>query len=244
LSKIDFSPFEQGTYYYYSDPDPESDMSGSKLDLSGRATIDDSGLTTEGHGTLIISQSVDQYESQETNPSGSVGATLHITREYSIADIDSTTFMMTMKVRAEGGNVANVRVWMGTRDDFVGGTDQPTKEIGNFDENGDFVPGAGGKTLRVSTTEEGIFFTTPSDGAAVQASCCSFDKVIRKDPAESEISATNDGSYGIYFNFGDLADGDEEVAIAAYAAGSLEALAEVALNLIKSVDSLSNRSHF
>merc|ERR1719506_2131217 len=214
----------------------ETDLSGSKLDLTGSATVDDSGLTAEGHGTLIISQSVDQYESAETNPSGAVGATLHITRVYTIADINSNSATMTVKVRAEGGSVANVRVWMGTGDDYVGGTDGPTKEIGDFDESGTFVPGdAGGKTIRVSTSEEGVFFTTPSDGAAVQESCCSFDNVVNTDPAAGAASATGDGSYGIYFSFGDVADGEEMVAMAAYAAGSLADLAAVGTNLVESV---------
>merc|ERR1719421_2631124 len=35
---------------------PNQGDSGNKLDLSGSATVDDSDLTGEGHGTLIISQ--------------------------------------------------------------------------------------------------------------------------------------------------------------------------------------------
>merc|ERR1719409_30455 len=215
------------------------DLSGSKLDLSGSATVDDSGLTAEGHGTLIISQSVDQYLAGQTNPSGAVGATLHITREYTITDISSNSATMTVKVRAKGGSVANVRVWMGTGDDYVGGTDGPTKEIGDFDESGAFVPGAGGKTIRVSTPEEGVFFTTPSDGAAVQESCCSFSNVFNTDPAAGAATATGDGSYGIYFSFGDVADGEERVAMAAYAAGSLADLAAVGTNLVEAVAAAS-----
>merc|ERR1719160_2336711 len=155
----------------------DSHSSGSALDLSGSATVDDSGLT-DGIGKLIVSQSV-SFE----------GATVHVTREYSIADADSRTATMTVRVLAEGGRVANVRVWMGTGDDFVGGTDdscdpcdEPTKEIGDFDESGAFVVGAGGKTIRISTADEGIFLTTPSDGAAVQNSCCSFSNVVNQIP--------------------------------------------------------------
>ena len=202
----------------------DSHTSGSALDLSGTATVDDSGLTAEGHGTLIVSQSV-SFE----------GATVHVTREYSITDAESRTATMTVKVRVEGASVSNVRVWMGTGDDYVGGTDGPTKEIGDFDESGAFVVGAGGKTSRVSTQEEGVFFTTPSDGAAVQQSCCSFDNVVNQVPSEGTVTATGDGSYGIYFSLGDVADGEERVAMAAYAAGSLADLAAVGTNLVESV---------
>merc|ERR1719506_2041871 len=201
----------------------DTHTSGSELDLSGAATVDASGLT-DGIGTLIVSQSVD-FE----------GATVHVTREYSITDAESRTATMTVRVLVEGADVPNVRVWMGTGDDYVGGTDGPTKEIGDFDESGAFVVGAGGKTIRVSTADEGVFFTTPSDGAAVQSSCCDFDNIVNQIPAEGAVTATGDGSYGIYFSFGDVTDGETKVAMAAYAAGSISDLAAVGTNLVESV---------
>merc|ERR1719506_2679780 len=200
----------------------DSHTSGSAL-VFGAATVDASGLT-DGIGTLIVSHSV-----------SAEGATIHVTREYSITDAEARTATMTVRVLVEGADVPNVRVWMGTGDDYVGGTDGPTKEIGDFDDTGAFVVGAGGKTIKISTTAEGVFFTTPSDGAAVQANCCGFTNVVDKIPAEGVVTSTGDGSYGIYFSFGDVADGQTKVAMAAYAAGSISDLAAVGTNLVESV---------
>merc|ERR1719262_1069114 len=132
----------------------DSHTSGTAVDMSGAPTVDASGLT-DGIGTLIVSHSV-----------SAEGATIHVTREYSITDAEARTATMTVRVLVEGANVPNVRVWMGTGDDYVGGTDVPTKEIGDFDDIGAFVVSDGttvGKTIKISTADEGVFFTTPSD---------------------------------------------------------------------------------
>merc|ERR1719409_609783 len=197
----------------------------------GSATVDVTGMdpSGDGHGLLIVSQ---------TATVGS--ATVTLTREYTIANADSRTATMNVRVRAEGASVPSVLMWMGTRDDYIGSTDSPGKDIGDFDSDGNFVVGEGGKTVKVTSGSEAVFFTTPSENAyAVQARCCSFNNVVNMNPFNvvPGTSASNtelrlsipgaDGSYGVYFNLGDVADGGEVVATAAYAAGSIEDLAAV-----------------
>merc|ERR1719171_3120082 len=129
---------------------------------------------------------------------------------------------MIVRVTAIGGDVSNVRAWMGTRDDWIGTTDGPQKQIGDFNEEGVFEVGRenGGRTIKISSGDEGVFFTSPI-GKAVQASCCSFENSINIDPDTAAIDTSGDGSYGIFFSLGDITEGTTGVAIAAYAAGPL-----------------------
>ena len=66
--------------------------------------------------------------------------------------------LIVLLPKSDGGlNASNARVWFGTRDDWIGRSDGPTKEIGDFDSDGVFAvlstpTNSGtetGKTLRV-----------------------------------------------------------------------------------------------
>jgi hypothetical protein len=71
---------------------------------------------------------------------------------------------------------------------------------------------------------------------AVQDPSTGFTNVVQQDPSTGELGSQGDGSYGIFFSVGDIAAGTTKVAIAAYAAGPLDSLGEVASSLSASVE--------
>jgi len=133
----------------------------------------------------------------------------------------------------------NVRVWIGTRDDWVGNTDRPLKEKGNL-VDGAFERITNNATraaaLKVSTNTEGILFYTNSDrGNTIVNGCCSWDNVINQNPETSVIQITNDGSYGFYVRFNDLPVGASDEFTWYYAAGELADID----NIIREVATIS-----
>ena len=69
-----------------------------------------------------------------TQALGSSGATL--TRQYTLS---GSTFTTNYTVCAASTELKNVETWVGTRDDYIGGTDGPKKELGSFSSSGAFV---------------------------------------------------------------------------------------------------------
>ena len=60
-----------------------------------------------------------------------------LTRQYSIS---GSVFTTNYTVCAPGwAAMQQLQVWVGTRDDYIGSTDQPTKELGSFSSSGSFV---------------------------------------------------------------------------------------------------------
>ncbi len=133
----------------------------------------------------------------------------------------------------------NVRIWIGTRDDWVGNTDSPLKEKGNlidgaFEKISDAATRSA--ALKISTNAEGILFYTNSDrGNTIVNSCCTWGNIINQNPETSVIEVTNDGSYGFYVRFNDLPVGESDEFTWYYAAGELSEID----NIIREVASVS-----
>ncbi|CAJ1413160.1 unnamed protein product [Effrenium voratum] len=112
----------------------------------------------------------------------------------------------------------SAQVWLGTSDDWVGTTDRPTKEQGEFD-GASFQPKAGGKVLRVKSGEESVFVfsTNPNSESIILRHYGQWQSVQAatfSDLAES----TSDGAYGIYVPLGSLRAGEKKSAAVYYAA--------------------------
>lgn len=125
-------------------------------------------------------------------------------------------------------NAENVRVWIGTRDDWVGTTDRPTKQRGNLiDGSFEQISNASQRAsvVRVTSASEGVLFYTDTDKAnSILNSCCSFYNVVNQNPSTSVISHSNDGSYGFYVRMDDLAPGESDEFTWFYAAGTIDEL--------------------
>jgi filamentous hemagglutinin family protein len=136
-------------------------------------------------------------------------------------------------------DLTNVRLWIGTQDDWVGGTDSPTKTKGNFEEVTGSSPASysfnqistastQAKALKVSSGSETVFFYSTSSGANASINwCCSFSNAYRQNPTTSEITATGDGSYAMFSKFQNLTPGSSNSITWFYAAGAVSDLTSV-----------------
>ncbi|NEN24293.1 T9SS type A sorting domain-containing protein [Cryomorpha ignava] len=152
------------------------------------------------------------------------GRVLEVENTYTIA----SSCFITIKTKITNiGSVSapNLRYWIGTRDDYVGGIDEPLKERGNL-EGGNFALIANAtdqaKAIRIKTAQEGVLFFSTSDRTqTIINNCCSWDNVLYQNPSSAPISVTNDGSYGIYVRMNDLAPEESDEFIWYYAAANL-----------------------
>jgi uncharacterized repeat protein (TIGR02543 family) len=171
-------------------------------------------------------------------------ATIRISHKYELPASKSYLKVTTKFENLSNRELVNLRYWVGTRDDYVGATDQPLKEKGNL-VDGEFVRIANqnspSKALRISTPQEGILFYTDTDkGDIVVDRCCSFSNVTSKNPRNSDISVTNDGSYAFYVRLNDLAIGASDEFTWYYAAGSLADLETIISDVASAAGAVAN----
>jgi hypothetical protein len=190
-------------------------------------TIDASGFTTTGaftgYGTLISRGSI------------SVGGQNFMIEQTYALPQNSAYLQIKVKVTNVSGTAAtNVRVWVGTRDDWVGNSDQPTKTKGNL-VNGAFAQIANvneqSQAIKITSGQETVLVFSNSDrGYTISQQCCSFQNVINQNPTATGTgyytnlngdSWTGDGSYGFYVRMNDLAANESDDFTWYYAAGSL-----------------------
>ncbi|WP_432455077.1 thrombospondin type 3 repeat-containing protein [Agarivorans sp. QJM3NY_29] len=207
-------------------------------------TIDSSAFTlydgVKGYGTLT------------TNGSLALdGANLGYQASFTVEQ-DSPYVSITVSLSNLGtSNVENLRFWMGTRDDYVGTDDSPTKTRGNL-VDGVFTPistsAEQAQGLQIESNNgsstSGVLFYVKSDAAyLVQNNCCSFTNVINQNPAISTVQASGDGSYAFYIRMKDLAPGETDSFTWYYAAGDsseLQALAQTIYDAAQGKDVVEN----
>tara|TARA_B100000768_G_scaffold176335_1_gene188935 strand:- start:3139 stop:4437 length:1299 start_codon:yes stop_codon:yes gene_type:complete len=157
---------------------------------------------------------------------------LEVINSYDIGANNNFVEITTMAKNIGFNSVSNIRYWIGTRDDYVGGTDLPTKVRGNL-VNGAFLAltseNQRASALRITTSDEGIlFYTTSNRGNNVHSN---YDDKTNPstllNPISAIISATNDGSYSMYVRMNDLAVGQSDSFIWYYAAAALDELEEL-----------------
>ena len=190
--------------------------------------IDKTGFTyTEGNNGygVIISKGTIEMDNNGTP------VTLEITNTYNMPQPNSYVEIKSKVKNTSGVPVENVRIWVGTRDDFVGGSDRPTKKKGNL-VDGAFqkIANAADRSsaLLISTSQEAIlFYTTSSRGNTLINSCCSWSNIIEQNPETSTTEVTNDGSYGFYVRFNDLQPGESDEFVWYYAAGPISEITNI-----------------
>jgi hypothetical protein len=89
-----------------------------------------------------------------------------------------------------------------------------------------------GTTIKVTSGAEGVFFTSNGGKGVMNNYGNFYSRIVQKDPSTSETRIEADSAYGIFMNMGDISPGQTEVALAAYAAGPIEALADVGVALV------------
>ena len=180
-------------------------------------TVNTSGFVStggsNGYGTIVSKGTININ-----------GSDLEIENTYTLPQSSAYVAVKVKVKNVSTAAVENVRIWIGTRDDFVGGTDSPTKQKGNLTD--EFVkltdPATRSAALKIFTGAEGIlFYTNSSRGNTIINGCCSWSNVLNKDPEASAIEATGDGSYGFYVRMNDLAVGASDEFTWYYAAGEL-----------------------
>jgi VCBS repeat-containing protein len=199
---------------------------GTNLYTLSSQSIDKSNFIVtsgnEGYGTII-----------STNSLVVAGKTLQLQNTYELLQ-DSNYIKMTFKLtNSSGSSISNIRVWVGTRDDWIADDDSPDKYKGNFD-NGSFVQISSvderASVVKIESATSGVmFFSTHSSANAILSNCCSFDNLINQDPYASDISKIDgDSSYGMFFRLSDMANGASEEITIFYAAGEIAELGNIA----------------
>lgn len=195
---------------------PNPSITGQVIDLSGYVS------TGAGKGYGVI-KSTGQITLGSKN--------MQIENTYTLPSDKS---YIEIKVRVTNVNAAtleNVRIWVGTRDDWVGGTDSPNKKKGNL-VDGEFViiptQATRSAALQITSGDEGVlFYTNSTKGNTITQSCCSWSNVTSQNPETAQIDVTNDGSYGFYVRLNDLAPNASDEFTWYYAAGELADLEEI-----------------
>lgn len=140
---------------------------GNASDYVSTTTVNESAYS-QGKGTLVASNTISDG-----------GVTLTLQSTYTLRAGASYVEAISKVTNVSGTSVDNVRLWSGTRDDWIGMTDRPYKEKGNITE-GSFVPvtvsGVLANAVKVTSNNDGILFYSTSAGAnTTVGSCCSPD---------------------------------------------------------------------
>lgn len=173
------------------------------------------------------------------------GEEVLVTHVYQLGQTDSfVKATSTVKNIAVSQNaIDDIHIWVGTRDDYVGQSDDPKKRRGNLNPTtGDFevLTNAAdqAKALEITTANEGALFYSTTAGTDMSYNdCCSFSDAYNTVPAQSVNgndvipgieSEENDGSYAAMLSYGDLAYNAQTQIVWFYAAGAIADLAAVA----------------
>jgi hypothetical protein len=141
--------------------------------------IDASGFTTTGaytgYGTLTSTGTINV-----------AGKNFRITLTYELPQSSGYVGIKIGVTNIDGTTAENVRVWVGTRDDWVGTNDTPTKTKGNL-VNGAFAQinnvSEQAQAIKITSGLETVLVYTNSDrGYTISQRCCDFQYVINQNP--------------------------------------------------------------
>lgn len=164
------------------------------------------------------------------------GKLIEVTRSYSQTATSKYTIFNESIKNVGTETLTNARVVIGSRDDWLE-TDSPTKKRGNI-VDGVFsqIPTAAtqAKVLEITSASDAVYFYTTSNLGYVTGlnGYGNFrTEVMGQNPATAQISRTNDGSYGMYLRFQDIAPGASESFTWYYIASTKATAAELLGNV-------------
>jgi len=185
----------------------------------------------EGIGTLVATTNVNVTETANT---------IDITNSYTLGQdkkfVRTTT---TVSNNSATTPLTNVRLWIGTRDDFVGESDSSYMAKGNISDGFAQISEQNTQAKAIKITEEldgtgaAVLFYSTSDGAdTVTTGFGKFSKIMQKDPRSSEIITNKiDGSYGLFLRMADLDPNSSENLNWYYAAGKASDIENIIQNV-------------
>ena len=226
------------------DGSSEWNLDGSYLDTQGELAIKDGTLNIDASG-LITANGL-TYGKLITSGVNTVnGKDILVTNTFELG-LDKSFVKITTKIQNQSltETLTNLRYWVGTRDDWVGGSDGPTKTKGTI-QNGVFTQIASTSTrssaIQITTANEGVlFYTTEATANMSVNSCCSFSNATNQDPFSSTINTSGDGSYAMFIRLKDLAASAAQEVVWYYAAGALSNLASVVNDVASAASSFSS----
>ncbi|MCZ4303339.1 filamentous hemagglutinin N-terminal domain-containing protein [Zoogloeaceae bacterium G21618-S1] len=199
-------------------------ISGRRFDISGYQ---------EGGGVIVSSVTL----------AFGGGESVKVDNTYTLAAGSSFVKIDTALTNVGGGAASNLRLWVGTQDDYVATRDSQFKYKGNLTENGFELITAQtdqAKALKVTEFDNGegaaILFYSTSDGADTSISnCCSFTNATGIDPRTSSIwRGPEDGSYALFIRLADLATGQADGMTWYYAAAPANQINSVVTQVAQS----------
>lgn len=229
---LDFTVGEGG------DGSTEWNTNGTKLENPSltNLTVDSSGMTYSNglsYGTLI------------TSGTFSINSkSIEIKNTYLLNPDKSFVKITTKLTNLSAQSLSNFRYWVGTRDDYVGRVDSPTKTRGTI-VNGSFtqLSSASQKAsaLQIVSGPEGVLFYTDMSGANMSVNgCCSFSNATNQDPLTCTTQVTNDGSYAMYMRLNDLAPNSSQEVTWFYAAGAASDLQSIVSDVASAASSFTD----
>jgi filamentous hemagglutinin family protein len=227
----------QGSYAVTSNTEYK-EVETSKLDMSLNIA-----KYQEGIGEITVKTIFDPKQTTSGN--------LELTHNYHIEqDKKFVRIKTTVKNDSAREPLTNVRLWVGTHDDFLAGSDKSVKTKGNIINS--FEPISDQNTLSNSIKvnqyddfDQGaavLFFSTSDKADSVTAGYGGnnswFDKIIEKDPRTSPIQTpvTDDGSYGLYLRMDDLPATTSETLTWYYAADAAITIDQVIDDIVIDVE--------
>ncbi len=163
---------------------------------------------------------------------------------YTLGISDGFFKVKTKITNRSASTATNVRLWVGTRDDWIGSTDSPTKERGNLvDGTFTIIPNmtTQAKAIKVSTGNEAILmFSNSSRAYSTISTCCYFTNATNQNPATNVTTQTGDGSYAVYARFNDLLVNQSDELDWYYAAGTLAQINAIILAVAQAASSVQN----
>ena len=181
------------------------------------ATVDNSGYVADGdYGKIIYTGYI------------TLGSTdLKVAQVYELSSNGSFIKATTQVTNVDTTTASNLRIWVGTQDDWIALTDAPAKMKGNI-VDGEFVPITSAEqqasAIKVYSGDTAVLFYSTSDKAnTITYYHYSWPGVIGTDPQLSVYDQSyDDGAYGMYVRMNDLAPGQSESFDWFYAAGAIE----------------------
>lgn len=232
----------------------EWNTNGTRVDFSSislsRQTIDCSGFiptNSPSSGGLAVG-----YGVLTTSGNAVIGTqTVKVTRTYRLTSNGKYASISESVTNISPSSLTNARLWVGTSDDFVAGSDVPNKIKGNI-SGGTFTQLTNQATQSralqiVSGSDVVYFYTTSNLGYTSWNSCCSFSNAMNQNPLTQSITSGNgDGSYALYLRFQDIAPGASEsfnwyyiATTSADAPSVLSAVSNIALPAAPTVNSVT-----
>ena len=185
-------------------------------------TVDTSGFSS-GSGTLIWRGDITIN-----------GAQLQVTHVYTLPADSAFLQTRTYITNMGSSDATNLRVWVGTQDDYIAGSDQPSKQKGNL-VGGEFdvITSAEqqAQAIKVYSDDTAVLFFSTSDKAnTIIGQHFGWDP---NDPTGEDTPSINpqesaydqgsdDGGYALFVRLDDLAAGETQSFDWYYAAGSSE----------------------